>query len=110
MRNFETENRTQDQIQSNELDINELLGIDNWTMAVQGFPDPFIVSCFISDTILFIALYYNYTDTHYHFMYNLLKRQVVGKIVDFKLDSNQKNFPYKSFYNDVLNEIYVFYR
>jgi hypothetical protein len=86
------------------------LGIDDWTMAVEGFPDPFIVSCFISNTLLFVALYHNYTDTHYHFFYDLENRCFLGKVIEFKLDSNRKNFPYKSFYNEDLDEVYVFYR
>ena len=35
---------------------------------------------------------------------------IIGETVSFKMDSNKKNFPYKSFYNEDLNEVYLFYR
>ena len=34
LRNFEKIKRTEDEIKENELNINELLGIDKWTMAI----------------------------------------------------------------------------
>ena len=79
-------------------------------MAIEGFGDPFIVCCFISDSLVFVALYHNFSDTHYHFVYDIEKRAIHGETVSFKMDSNKKNFPYKSFYNEDLNEVYLFYR
>ena len=79
-------------------------------MAIDGFPDPFIVCCFISDTLVFVALYHNYSDMHYHFVYDIEKRSIQGETVSLKMESNKKNFPYKSFYNPDLNEVYLFFR
>lgn len=79
-------------------------------MAIEGFPDPFIVCAMISDSLVFVALYHTYNDKHYHFIYDLVLRAVQGEVVELKFNSNKKNFPYKAFYNDDLNEIYLFYR
>ena len=110
LRNFGKVKRTEDQIKENELDINALIGIDDWTMACQDFPDPYIVCCFITDEKVFISFFHNFTQTHYHFIYDVVERKIVGEVVKFVLDCNKKNFPYKSFYNEDLNEIYLFYR
>ena len=79
-------------------------------MAIEGFGDPFIVCCFISDSLVFVALYHNFSDTHYHFVYDIEKRAIHGETYSFKMYRNKKNFPYKSFYNEDLNEVYLFYR
>ena len=110
LRNFGKVKRTDEEIKQNELDINQLVGIDDWTMANQDFPDPYIVCCFVTDEKVFIGFFHNFTLTHYHFIYDIEKREVVGEIVQTKMDCNKKNFPYKSFYNEDLNEIYLFYR
>ena len=36
--------------------------------------------------------------------------QIIGPKFQVKLDTNRKNFPMKSFYNDDENEVYTFYR
>jgi len=110
LRNFGKVKRTEEEIKENELDINALVGIDDWTMAIQDFPDPYIVCCFVTDEKVFIGFFHNFTLTHYHFIYDIVKREIVGEVVKFQLDCNKKNFPYKSFYNEDLNEIYLFYR
>lgn len=79
-------------------------------MAISGFPDPYITCCFVDDELIFVNLFYNYTLTHYHFIYNIETKQVVGEIVKFNLDCSKKNFPYKCFYNDEKHEVYSFYR
>ena len=43
MRDFGREQRTEEEIKSNEVDTNTLIGIDEWSMPIEGFPDPFIV-------------------------------------------------------------------
>jgi hypothetical protein len=57
-----------------ETNLNDLLGIDDWTMAVSEFPDPFITCCFTSSSVLFINLFYSYSCKHYHFYYDLKKQ------------------------------------
>jgi hypothetical protein len=71
LRTFAAKNRSDEDIVSNELDINELLEINNWTMAISGFPDPYITCCFVDNSRVFVNLFYNYTLTHYHFIYNI---------------------------------------
>ena len=79
-------------------------------MAIQGFPDPYITCCFISNERVFINLFYNPTLTHYHFIYDIVKKQIVGQPVSLQMNCSKKNFPYKCFYNDEENKIYSFYR
>lgn len=110
MRTFGKENRSYQEIKENQVDINALLGLNNHTMCIQTFPDPFITCCFVSDTKIFINLFHNATLTHYHFLYDIEVREVVGDVVKRVLDSTKKNFPYNCFYNDERNEIYSFYR
>lgn len=110
LRSFGRTSRTPEEIAADELDINGLLGIDDWTMAIQGFPDPYIVCTFVTDDVVFVNLFYNYTLEHYHFLYNITDKKLVGKPVNFKMECSKKNFPYKCFYNPEKNEIYTFYR
>ena len=112
MRSFGKEERTPEQIKASEVNLNDMLGLDAWTMAVTNFPDPFITCCFISNDIIFINLYHNHLMKHFHFFYNIDQKKLVGKVIDFKLgmESSKKNFPYKCFYNDVEDEVYSFYR
>lgn len=79
-------------------------------MAIDGFPDPFIVCSFVDDNHVFVNLFYNYKQIHYHFIFNTDSMQIQGKPYQFELKSSIKNFPYKCFYNPDLNEIYSFYR
>ena len=110
MRYFDKKQRTNDEIARTEVDINKLIGINNFTMPIQGFADPFIVCTFITDDLIFIALFYNATLTHYHFIYDCSKRKIHGKVFSTNLQCTKKNFPYKSFYNDQDNMVYIFYR
>lgn len=82
------------------MDINSLLGINNWTMAISGFPDPYITCAFIDDERIFINLFYNYEYTHYHFIWDTTNRKILGEVVTKKLVCSKKNFPYKCFYNE----------
>ena len=54
MRTFTKEDRTEEEIKKNEVCFNQLLGINDYTMPVANFPDPFINCCFIDDDMLFI--------------------------------------------------------
>ncbi len=79
-------------------------------MVIDGFSDPFVNACFIDDNTLYICLYHNSSFTHHHFIWNLTSKSTKGKPVSILMEESKKNFPYKSFYNDVKNEIYTFYR
>jgi hypothetical protein len=113
LRMFGKKTRTAREIKKDEVDINELIGINDYSMANEMFPDPFITCCFIDDTRIFINLFHNYSLTHYHFIWDYKKRRIVGKTVPGKVkhtavshvmcDCNNKNFPYKCFYNDEKN-------
>jgi hypothetical protein len=121
LRTFGKTTRTQEEIDANEVEFNGLLGLDDYTMANADFPDPFITCCFISDEKIFVNLFHNYSLTHYHFIWDLKKRRLIGKpsinkkgqdsAVSKKIcDCNTKNFPYKCFYNEEKNQVYSFYR
>lgn len=79
-------------------------------MPIHGFADPFIVCCFISDDRIFIALFYNQSLTHYHFIYDIKKRRIEGHIFTKQMECTKKNFPQKCFYNSLDNMVHVFYR
>lgn len=110
LRTFYKVSRTQDEIEKEELNINTLLGINNYTMCNATFPDPFINCAYITDDLIYIALFLNHELKHVHFIYDLKNRCIKGEKVEFKITCTPKNFPYKSFYNEERNEIYTFYR
>lgn len=62
--------RSEEEIKENELDINSALGLNDHTMPIDNFPDPFINCCFVEDTLIFVNLFHNATLTHHHFFYN----------------------------------------
>ena len=104
-------NRTAEEIKDNELDINEALGLNNHTMPINNFPDPFIDCCFINDDLLFINLFHNKLVEHHHFFYYWKEKRIVRHTkLSMKGLSSPKNFPTKCFYNTEYNEIYTFYR
>ena len=71
LRTFTREERSEEFIRQMEVDINKLLNINDHTMPIQNFPDPFITCCFINDNLIFIQLYYVPTFMHYHFLWDL---------------------------------------
>ena len=94
----------------NQIHINPLFGIDDYTMPINGLMDPYINNCFVGDTRIFCCFFHNNSLTHYHFMLDIKTLQIIGPKFQLKLDTNRKNFPIKSFYNDDMNEVYTFYR
>ena len=110
LRVFGKQRRDESEIQENEFDINKALDINNYTMPIQGFADPFSTCSFIDDDRIFVQLFYNFDRTHWHFIYDHSKRAIEGAPFSQKLVCSAKNFPYKSFYNTDDNEIYSFYR
>jgi hypothetical protein len=116
LRNFAKEKRSDEEIADNEVNINELIGIDASTMPCEDLPDPFICCCFVGDTKIFVALFHGYTQTHYHFIWDLSTRTIIGdtlkdsgggsltdSAVSFKMKTSMKNFPQKAFYSEEKN-------
>ena len=113
IRIFGEENREPEEIAHSELDINARLGLNNHTMPINDFPDPFISCCFINDNLLFVNLFHNATLTHHHFFYKFSDDLNEKEILDHQtvvLDCNKMNFPQKCYYNSDNNEVYTFYR
>ena len=79
-------------------------------MAVEGFPDPYSNCCFIDENLLYVCLFYNYSATHYHFIYDSNIKSIIGKPEAIQFEKSMKNFPYKSFFNSDTKEVYTFYR
>ena len=79
LRTFDENQRSdQNEIEAAELDINTLLWIDEKTMVIDNFPDPFITCCFVNNQQIFVNLHYTYTCTHYSFVYNHVTKETVS--------------------------------
>jgi hypothetical protein len=70
VRTFGFDSRTREEIEREELKINELIGIDDYSVAITDFPDPFIICCFISTSCIFVNFFYTHSQIHYHFIWN----------------------------------------
>lgn len=92
-----------------ELDINKELDLDDHTMPIDNFPDPFITCCFINNDLIYVNLYHTATTTHHCFVYNHKTRVISSKLA-IQMYSNNQNFPYKCFYSADDNEVFSFYR
>jgi hypothetical protein len=80
LRNFGRDSRLEEEVVATEVNFNTLLGLDDWTMCLAGSQDPFIICCFVGDEILFVNLYHTYSHTHYHFFFDIEKREIVGEV------------------------------
>ena len=101
LRTFKKENRTDEEIEANEFKINEAIGLDDHTMPNNGFSDPYIVCCFIGSDRLFVALFHNKNLQHKHFIFDMKKKEIIGKVQDYNFaDTSEENFPVDCFYND----------
>lgn len=96
-----------------------MIGLDDYTMANQDFQDPFITCNFVGSDKLFVNFFHNHSKTHYHFIWDIENRKLIGKKqpdsevdlpITHEIGGSIKNFPYKSFYNPEKHEIYSFYR
>jgi len=88
-------NRSEALIQETELNINDALRLDNHTMPIDNFPDPFINCCFIDykdETLIFVNLFYNADQLHHHFFYNYKTKQITSHEI-IPMTCNKKNFP-----------------
>ena len=84
-------------------------------MTNDDFCDPFINCAFVGNDKIYVAFFHNYTKTHYHFIWDLVNKKIIGdqggtEPVKMVMECGKKNFPYKSFYYDERNELYTFYR
>ena len=80
LRTFGKENRSQEEIQENQLDINKLLDLNTDQMCIDTLPEPFANCCFMSDSKIYVSAFHTATRIHYHFIYDLKDRIVVGEI------------------------------
>jgi hypothetical protein len=81
------------QIRESEIDFNKMLEINDYSMAIDDFYDPFISCCFISDNLVFVNLFHTFERAHYHFIWDVQRREIHGKITKVILDCSIKNFP-----------------
>lgn len=79
LRTFGRESRTQLEIKASEVKINEMFGLDDYTMPNDDFSDPFITCCFITDDKVFVNFFHSATLMHYHFVWDIKNRRVIGK-------------------------------
>ena len=110
LRNFGKVTRTKEEIAENEVDINKVLGINDYTMVNECFPEPYVSCCFVTDDKVFVDVFYNFKLTHYHFVWDLRLRRIFGKRGKIKVDCTSANFPYNCFYSEPRHMIYSFYR
>ena len=78
LRVFDKQPRTEEQALEKELDVNKALGLNNHTMPIDGFGDPFIVCTFVTCDILFVNLFHNGDLKHHHFFYNSNNNKIFG--------------------------------
>lgn len=76
VRTFGEVTRSTEEIEREELNINEALGINDFTMPINNFPDPFITCCFVTDDIIFVNLFHNKDLCHHHFFYDRVNRKI----------------------------------
>ena len=109
MRTFGNKTRTDQEIQKDEVNFNDILSLNNFTMCHNEFNDPFITCCFINADTMYVNLYHNHSTMHYHFIFDLQHRAIIGKVSSMNLES-KSNFPFKCFYNEEKDEVHSFYR
>ena len=98
-----------EEIEVNEFDINAHFGLDDHTMVIDNFPDPFIGCTFITNDLLYVNFFYAPKCIHHSFIFNHVTRAVTSHI-EIQMKMNHYNFPYKCFYSSKENEVYSFYR
>ena len=47
-------------------------------MPNSDFPDPNITCTWVADDRIFLNLFHNHSKTHYHFIWDINKRKIVG--------------------------------
>lgn len=78
LRVFGKEQRNVLQVNLMDIKINEMFGLDNFTMPNEVFMDPFITCCFTEDDQIFVNFYHSHSLTHYHFIWDIKAKNVIG--------------------------------
>lgn len=78
VRVFGFEQRPREQVEKEDLNINEKFSIDDYSIAITDFPDPFITCTFINDEKVFVNFFYTYSQIHCHFIWNFVTREIIG--------------------------------
>ena len=111
LRVFTKEQRPQDVVESEDYNLNVMIGIDNETEPIEGFDDPFCTCCFVADDLIAVSLFHSPTRLHYHFIVDDENRRLFDGFQAFAIpDCSSRNFPYKSFFSSEDNEVYTLYR
>jgi hypothetical protein len=80
--------------------INDAFNIDNNTIPIAGFAQPFATCCFLNDNTIYYNFFYKDTKMHYHFTYDPFEKKVLQNLHSFVIeDCTSKNFPQKLFFN-----------
>jgi hypothetical protein len=84
-----------------DINMNPLLNMNDHTIPVAGFCDPYITACFIDDDRIFLNLFHNVELKQYMFIYSIKANNIISKVetYQFSIECSKKNFPYKTFYN-----------
>lgn len=53
--------RNEADIERKEINLNFHLGLDNWSMPIEGFPEPFANCCFVAEDNLYVCVFHTYT-------------------------------------------------
>ena len=94
----ENQRENYEEILAGELDVNKEIEINNFTMPVDNFSDPFINCTFLANDLLFVCLNHNHSGMHHMFVYNYVSGAVTSK-QQYQMAWNPENFPYKCFYS-----------
>jgi hypothetical protein len=96
-------------------DVSKHLVIDDQSKPITGFWEPLITSVFIpgeGGQDLFITAYHRTERKQYNFTYSFREKKVLSGTTVSEITKNCTliNFPLKSFYSAVTNNVYTFYR
>ena len=67
-----------DAILKDELDINAKLNIDNHTMPIDNFPDPYVTCTFLLNDLLYVNLNHSASGMHHMFVYNYVTKAITS--------------------------------
>jgi len=104
-----------------DVNVSSLLGItnDKRSKPIEGFWEPMITCCFVpankddpkAGSNLMVCVYHRITRQQTHFIYSISGKCMVGySDVGVIEKCTPLNFPIKSFYSAIKNEVYTFYR
>jgi len=88
-----------------------VVGINDYTMVCHNLNEPFLSCVFIDPERVFVALFYNFKHTHYHFTYNMTERRLEGEVSSITFEGQTlNNYVIQAFFSEDTDELYVFYR